>query len=269
MTGGACGWCSSICKGFQGCQCAARNQHPSRTISKCVCSGALGMLILIIMVGGGLAFKLMEAMYWEIGISKGGSYAHHHMMLGRLGSLNLFDTTVNILFPIVGVLALKSMKRTENIRETIELATPVCGLNSLCIVCVIMMMHSECMDKHLSSTISSLNMASGNFAGNSTSYTLPPKEIFRYQPVMAVLAIPIPLICSIVCMVAAARNHRSMVSTPSSRLCKTGTCPNLMTHYVVRRTSLHPFSLHMPPNNGCLHLIQSRAVQQHQERLHT
>jgi hypothetical protein len=136
--------------------------------------------------------------------------------------LDAVNAVVNILFPIIGVIALKSMKQTKNIRETIELTVPVCGLNSLCIVCIILMQHSMCLSKHLSSAIrmegqkfgdvyNQSDPATGSGAQDNIEGGEYDKATIRYQPIIAALVLPFPLVCSIVCIVAAGRNHRIMV----------------------------------------------------------
>ena len=153
---------------------------------------------------------------------------------GEKTKLDVADAVVNILFPIVGVLALKSMKKAKNIRETIELTVPVCGMNSLCTVCIILMQNSLCLSRHLSSTISMADatVSDTDYMPNMHSQTtdrnksMPvqanvqshyqqsdDRAIVRFQPILAALALPFPLVCSIVCIVTAGRNHRVMVRT--------------------------------------------------------
>lgn len=145
---------------------------------------------------------------------------------------------VNILFPIIGVLMLKSMRKAEDVRETIELTVPVCGLNSMCIACVIMIKAPACLLRHMSSAIIELGGGVGSYAGaaaaafyeassaaammsnNMTSDGTEggvhspetPMVLMRYQPILAALVLPFPLVCSIVSIVSAGRNHRFMVS---------------------------------------------------------
>ncbi len=118
---------------------------------------------------------------------------------------------VNIFFPIAGVLMLKSMRKAENVRETIELTVPVCALNSMCIALIIMLQAPACLMKHFSSTIVGLVQPGGGH-GTSLENANHPMVLMRYQPILAALALPFPLVCSIVCIVAAGRNHRFMVS---------------------------------------------------------
>lgn len=132
-----------------------------------------------------------------------------------------------------------SFKQAENVRETIELSVPVCGVNSLCIVvCILLMQGSTaCMLQHLAMAEASSPSSSQeaimttvahpqnsllpvlNASGISPLIHPPPVTttssrfvIARYQPILAALVLPFPLVCSIVCIVAAVRNHRVMVS---------------------------------------------------------
>ena len=202
----------------QCCPCCCNTGHPSRVISRCICSGALGMPCLLAMVALGLVLKVLEAVYWEQGIGDNAVAAAHrwlHYLVKGSSSARVASTVVGILFPLVGIVALKSMRRTENIRETIELATPVCGLNCLCIVCIILMMNSSCLGAHLSSTIMSVPVwedSSSNMTLKQQAHGHSGQAVVRYQPILAVMAMPIPLVCSIVCIVTAGRNHRTMVS---------------------------------------------------------
>jgi hypothetical protein len=147
------------------------------------------------------------------------------------GHVQVARTAVNVLFPVVGVLMLKSMMKTDNVRETIELAVPVCALNSLSIVCIIMVQGSSCLLKNLSYSMGmDPSHGQGQIASNRLPWTnqsstdrLPTPSpaasagdgaimVLRYQPILAALALPFPLVCSIVCIVAAVRNRRVMVS---------------------------------------------------------
>ena len=127
----------------------------SRVISKCICSGALGMPFILILMGVGLVCKIMERVYltealglaaadslplwnWDV---QGNNATSADSASAGFSSLQGMSVAADVLFPIAGIFALKSMKRTENIRETIELAVPVCGLNSVCILCIIYLMH--------------------------------------------------------------------------------------------------------------------------------
>jgi hypothetical protein len=128
------------------------------------------------------------------------------------------------------MLVLKSMRKADNVRETIELAVPVCGVNSLCIVCIILIQAPACMLHHLAMDTQAqppgtvtvkhplpvLN-ASGIIPLPYEHAQAPILEhefvIARYQPILAALALPFPLVCSIVCIVAAVRNRRVMVSS--------------------------------------------------------
>lgn len=168
----------------------------------------------------------------------GTSHADSHKS-NVYGFTDAASIAVNILFPIIGVLMLKSMRKAESVRETIELTVPVCGLNSLCIACIIMIQAPACLMRHLSSTIielgggigSSSGAAAAAFydaaaAGNTNvtegvvggenvlahSAAETPMVLMRYQPILAALVLPFPLVCSIVCIVSAGRNHRFMVS---------------------------------------------------------
>jgi hypothetical protein len=232
---------------------AARSRQRRRwhTLGRIVSSGALAMPCLILMIIMGLVFKVMEAVFWQDAIVKNKAFVSGNMdgskhwpsysptLIGalfaspRVGGpgLDALDAAVNVMFPIVGVLALKSMRRTKNIRQTIELAVPVCGMNSLCIVCIILMQNSLCLSRHFSATMSVVdatksivpqplmdnNSRNRTISDASTIDTHPHtseeyKAIVRFQPVLAALGLPFPLVCSVVCIVTAGRNHRVMVS---------------------------------------------------------
>jgi hypothetical protein len=226
-----------------------RSRRRWHTLGRIVASGALAMPCLIVMIIVGLVFKVMEAVFWQDAISKnkafvsGGVDGSKHWpsysptLIGALFAspqdggpgLDALDAAVNVMFPIIGVLALKSMRKTKNIRQTIELAVPVCGLNSLCIVCIILMQNSLCLNRHFSATMSVVDttksivphplMDSRNRTNSDAGTISMPshtseeyKAIVRFQPVLAALGLPFPLVCSVVCIVTAGRNHRVMVS---------------------------------------------------------
>lgn len=239
-------------------------------LQQCISSGALAIPALILMIALGLTLKVLEAVFWQDAINrngalvssssaaaaaadqtngsggagKGGVWASALYSPTLLGSLlhssdrSKVDATnaiVNVLFPIVGVLALKSMRKASNIRETMELAVPVCALNSLCIVCIILMQNSICLSKHLSATITMADTTKSLVTSGSTYYNYQQhsntsyldaddKAVVRYQPILAALALPFPLVCSIVCIVAAGRNHRVMVSSICIMLLASSVC---------------------------------------------
>jgi hypothetical protein len=207
---------------------------------RCIASGALAMPTLILLISFGLACKVMEAVFWQDSINKNRVLlikgekqqqnwpSYSPTLLGSLfhgtdrSKVDVANAAVNVLFPIIGVLALKSMRKAENIRETMELAVPVCGLNSLCVMCILLMQNSICLSRHLSSTITMADATKELHAGSpqDANWTAAPPEvpasedraIVRYQPILAALALPFPLVCSVVCIVTAGRNHRVMVS---------------------------------------------------------
>lgn len=210
-------------------------QQPRR--SSLLGSGVMAMPCLILTLGAGLACKVLEAVLRRDALERD---AQLLLPFGNATSsededlpLPLFAgdtsrgvTAVNVLFPVVGVLMLKSMRKAHNVRETIEVSVPVCGVNSLCIVCVILMQGPACLLRHLAvepvqeqqhdavAALPVLN-ASGIVPLHDTA--LQPHArggfvIARYQPILAALALPFPLVCAIVCIVASVRNHRVMVS---------------------------------------------------------
>ncbi len=188
-------------------------------IRRCVASGALAIPTLIVLIALGLALKVMEAVFWQDSINKNkvlldsDNWLYSPTLLGSLfhgtdrSKVDLANMAVNVMFPIVGVLALKSMRKAENVRETMELTVPVCGVNTLCFMCIILMQNSICLSKHLSSTISMADATNHNWTDSHTE----DRAIIRYQPILAALALPFPLVCSILCIVTAGRNHRVMV----------------------------------------------------------
>jgi len=126
---------------------------------------------------------------------------------------------VNILFPIIGVLMIKSMRKTKNVRETIELAVPVSALNSMCVACIIVLQAPACLLKHFSSTIVMGLVSPHHSGGDRLESSDNPMVLVRYQPILAALALPFPLVCAIVCIVAAGRNHRFMVGVLIACVC--------------------------------------------------
>lgn len=116
---------------------------------------------------------------------------------------NAVSIAVKVIFPIVGVLMLKCMEKAQNVRETIELSVPVCGINSLCIVCMILLQGPACIAQHFASAVHDEGMVVPDHASAGNQV--------RYHPILAVLLLPFPLVCSIVCIVAAGRNRRFMV----------------------------------------------------------
>ena len=286
---------------------------PSRLLE----SGALAMPCLILMIAAGLVLKVLEAVFWQDAIvknmaiaesmssSSSSSYSDGGEDTGArlwpsysptlLGSIfgggrgpgvDALDAIVNIMFPIIGVLALKSMKKAVNIRETIELAVPVCGLNSLCVMCIILMQHSICLSRHLSSTISMADttksigavnddgLGRNNYTASMSSSQIlqqpaDVQAIVRFQPILAALGLPFPLMCSIVCIVAAGRNHRVMVGDIYCLLASSfyAAVRLILTRYALysfpsfmltslflplypsRRMSQPPYSWPMPPSS--------------------
>jgi hypothetical protein len=228
---------------------------------RCISSGALAMPTLLLLIAIGLAFKVMEAVFWQDSINKNriimtedanaageadglhkGWPSYSPTVIRSLfhgtdrSRVDVANAVVNVLFPIVGVLALKSMRKTQNIRETMELTVPLCGMNSLCIMCIILMQNSICLGRHLSSTITMADATQVLHAAeeargpvNLTAAAMPAQEqylqeqgtashasaedraIIRYQPILAALALPFPLVCSLVCIVTAGRNNRIVV----------------------------------------------------------
>jgi hypothetical protein len=245
----------------------SRQRMRWQTLKRILASGALAMPCLISLIIVGLVFKVMEAVFWQDAISKnkafvsGGADAsskkhwpsYSPTLIGALFSpppqdgggpgLDTLDATVNIMFPIIGVLALKSMRKTKNIRQTIELAVPVCGLNSLCIVCIILMQNSLCLNRHFSATMSVADATKSivphppmdgrnrTVLDDASAIDMHPRTtseeyraIVRFQPVLAALGLPFPLVCSIVCIVSAGRNHRVMVSFYDTYVFAARTC---------------------------------------------
>jgi hypothetical protein len=156
---------------------------------------------------------------------------------------------VSVAFPIVGVFMIRSMKTAENIRETMELAVPALGINSLCVACIIFMLNPICFRTHFSlvvnmdpsyywdsgatdpvHAIGHISDAVRNQSGinetdvhqnllslidgfdRSREYDA---VMMQLQAILALFVLPFPLVCSIVCIVSAGKNRRFMVSTPS------------------------------------------------------
>lgn len=137
----------------------------------------------------------------------------------------LAGTVTSILFPIVGVFMIRSMKTAENLRETMELAVPAFGINSVCIACLIFLFNPACFRRHLSlvvtvdsaywydAAVSSLSSSPSSNASSSAGVHLTPSHddtILQLESIMSLLALPFPLVCSIVCIVAAGKNRRFM-----------------------------------------------------------
>ena len=274
--------------------CSARKQRRcgNRRGQSCsfICSGVLGMPFLILLIAGGLVCKLAACLLASSSPSAGGAtvwglFMHAVASAGYPASesdntsVSAAYVAVSVLFPIVGVLMLKSMKRARNVRQTMELSVPVCGLNSLCIMCLVMMQGRGCIMDHLYSTTvahassetnsvpsyqgglsspssvpalpwlngsfgvdhenaSSSNIVSGFISSSSSaagSYmhaSIPSASslashmqagysgdpggpqtvtVMEPYPMLAAMVLPFPLVCSVVCIVSAWRNHRVMV----------------------------------------------------------
>ena len=211
-------------------------------------SGVLWMPMLIVVIAAGLACKLLASS----GIVDGSSSSSSSMSMkvwDNSSGMNTnstdmadydwqnapsededaksnpftIDRVFDVLFPIVGVLMLKCMEKVENVRETMELAVPMCGVNCLCVVSVILMVQGPgCLAKHFEYAVVDVGNAAAAAAPdlpvlNDSSierhmqYSTRRMEP-KYQPILAALVLPFPLVCCIVCIVAAGRNHRLMVS---------------------------------------------------------
>jgi hypothetical protein len=225
----------------------AGNLSSSSLSSSFIGSGVMVMPCLILMLAVGLCCKVLETVLLRDALdreemlqfsnattadSKKRLFGIEDYYKNDSADENTINVTVliNILFPILGMLVLKSMRKADNVRETIELAVPVCGVNSLCIVCIILIQAPACMLHHLAMDTQAqppgtvtvkhplpvLN-ASGIIPLPYEHAQAPILEhefvIARYQPILAALALPFPLVCSIVCIVAAVRNRRVMVSS--------------------------------------------------------
>ena len=223
---------------------AGTSLSTSSLSSSFIGSGVMVMPCLILMLVAGLCCKVLETVLLRDALDRAEMLRFSNETAGNKKRLfgvedyyNAddadektvnFTMLINILFPILGMLVLKSMRKAENVRETIELAVPVCGVNSLCIVCIILIQAPACMLHHLA-----MDTQAQSPGAVAVKHPLPvlnasgviplPYEhaqapilehefvIARYQPILAALALPFPLVCSIVCIVAAARNRRVMV----------------------------------------------------------
>jgi hypothetical protein len=106
---------------------------------RCISSGALAMPTLLLLIAIGLAFKVMEAVFWQDLINKNriimtedasaagepdglhkGWPSYSPTVIGSLfhgtdrSKVDVANAVVNVLFPIVGVLALKSMRHQRD-----------------------------------------------------------------------------------------------------------------------------------------------------------
>ena len=147
----------------------------------------------------------------------------------------------NILLPVGGVVSLRTMRKTGDIRSTMEVSAPVCWLGSaICLLCVLVVssgsMGSTCVYEHAFESENAsyysysfddpvvTNVTENAWLSVSGRRILPlirahnEKEtgnaVMRFQPILSVLVIPVPLVCSVVAVISCSQNSHIMVSLP-------------------------------------------------------
>jgi hypothetical protein len=145
-----------------------------------------------------------------IGMKSSGSFVS-----GRLDLPVTASDYSSIVVPIVGVSAIRNMRRTNNIRATLELSAPVCLMASLLcfLVCIFVSFSqpssSSCMVDHLWD----LDPVFYKHYINGTATATPNHTwmFLRHEPILSMVAIPFPLICSVVAVVACSQTSHVLV----------------------------------------------------------
>jgi hypothetical protein len=147
------------------------------------------------------------------------------------GRLNLPATAwdySSIIIPVVGVAAIRNMRETNNIQATLELSAPVCLLGSLLcfLVCIFVSFsqpYDSCMVDHLwdmdpvlyDNYLHNLNGTAKQNARPNSSWVF-----LRHEPIVSMMAIPFPLMCSVVAVVTCSQTSHVLVSSlPLHAMC--------------------------------------------------
>ena len=209
-----CLWLESLreCR----CKCslfkklASRKAYANQRQSSDVFMPCLSILLLL-----GIVFKSMGSLL------SASAEAHEQDAL---------SVVCSILLPVAGVLCVRNMRKTSDIRNTMELSAPVCWLGSIiCLLCIVVgTAGGSCIVNHVY-TSGSENDNDWNLESNMTlSSHLQAADVWipersrraadayssniRFQPILSVLVIPFPLVCSVIAVVSCSQSSHIMVS---------------------------------------------------------
>lgn len=175
----------------------------------------------------------------------------------------------SILVPIVGVAAIRNMRRTKDIRNTMELSMPICSMGSLlCLMCIIVadgftqLQHGEaasCMqsffweqvgtEQRFVNAIPPLVMDANSsrafaHAARSDNFTVSLQQI-RHEPIISMFLMPFPLVCSVVAVVSCSRSSH-ILDVAAAVFLAHSSKPFSIAPEMVERTQSQARSARMP-----------------------
>lgn len=193
-----------ICLWLEGSleECCSRSISPRRSSSRKVVVGSASAACISLLLLAGIVTKST------------GSF-----ISGKLDiPFTAWDYS-SIIIPIIGVAAIRNMSRTNDIRATMELSSPACLLGSIIcfLVCIFVSFSdaaapSSCMVDHLLDLDN--DDASLLHGGKNSTKTRAAWIFLRHEPILSILTIPFPLVCSVVAIVTCSQTSHAMVSLP-------------------------------------------------------